>query len=508
VAPPTLPTPTPHVLPAPVLPTLTCVRCGVAFDDAPSLRAHFRALHAVTRPSEDGGDDGDSGSEGSDEEGESDGDGDDGGGSDGADGEGKADGGIGGGAGGDVSRRRVGPLVAVRVAETGAVGYVYRAVLESSGDAAAVEYAGDRHATAVAVLPAATLLAPGERWVVLMFASGFFEAALFQMSPAAADLPAAASGGGAGGRRAAGGAGAGAGGGWPQTLMHKRHHRYTTRRKQGGSQSAHDAARGSAAQSVGAQLRRAGEVHLWGDIAGVVGDAAWRPAIAACRRIWIACPKAARPKLYDGVTLVKGDPRIAFLPLMTGRPSLAEASRAAETMATMWPAPPPPPVVAAAPPTSVATVASPSAAVAVAVPRTRPSPAAAVTVSSSPAAAAAAAASPTAGASRPSPAAAGGHGSKATKSAKRRGKGPGGARKAGNGGGGGGGVEAAAVEEAGGDSDEELLFADAMARAAIERDAHATAATEAALPPEAAAGGEAAPPGRATRLRGPPPARG
>jgi hypothetical protein len=322
---------------APVVkPTTVCVRCGMALDTAADLRQHWKRLHAhpasvnPSGPSRTGvGSDAVSSTVAAvisvddvedDEDSESE---------TGAlsasehDDEGSDD---------DVphltwdkSLLPSGPMVPVCV--NGHTGFVYKALLASSGDPSAAEYAENRFRRNLLCKDMSLLLNPGETWASLMFQSGFFAAAVFQLSPTDCQLRE--------GellsriekvKQQA----------WPRALLHKRCHRYTTRKKQGGSQSAHDAARGSAANSIGAQLRRAGEVHLQEDIMELLSDPLWVSMLTGCRRIFLACPRTARAKLFEAPTLKRDDPRLVFVPIATGRPSLAENTRICETMASFW----------------------------------------------------------------------------------------------------------------------------------------------------------------------------
>jgi hypothetical protein len=140
---------------------------------------------------------------------------------------------------------------------------------------------------------------------------------------------------------------------FPRCLLHKRFHRYTTRRKQGGSQSAHDA-KGKAANSVGAQMRRAGEQHLKQDIADLLTSRQWQPLIDASRRVVVACPTAMRAQLFQTDVLERRDPRVLVVPFMVGRPALLETQRIATALATVLPVAPLPPAAVAAPSASSA----------------------------------------------------------------------------------------------------------------------------------------------------------
>jgi hypothetical protein len=203
--------------------------------------------------------------------------------------------------------------------------WLYRAMLRTSGNSALAAAVDDAFEDAPLTCSPSDVWAAGETMAILLLQSGFFAAAVFRLVPRKGLL---------GGSEAEAGLAV-----EPQAVLHKRFHRYTTRRKQGGSQSAHDASRGGPAKSAGAQLRRAGEVHLQEDINGLLGDeTAWAPALRGCRRIFFAAPRRGGQTLWDGRTLVKGDPRLHRVPMMTARPSLAEAVRIAETLVALRPA--------------------------------------------------------------------------------------------------------------------------------------------------------------------------
>ncbi|RYG42857.1 hypothetical protein EON68_01260, partial [archaeon] len=330
-----------------VHPTLTCTRCAVHFDSATALRRHYRDVHVAGAATAAGGM---PAAASSDESGAS-----------ASSPDSDADRGVhevevmvvseeGSGEEGVITRggRRInaaspaashlapdgsgayaantqagarlvpGGHVIVQLTDTEQQVCVYRALVQCAGDAELARAAADRLRTTPLTCASRALLQAGEQWAVFLLQSGYFAAAVFEVAPlATADASTRA-----------------AAASWPRALLHKRCHRYTTRRKQGGSQSAHDAARGSAANSAGAQLRRAGEVQLAEDIAAVLSAPEWAAAIRACRRIVIGAPKTMRVQLYDGKTLHKDDARIIFPPFMTARPSFAEAARVVERLAS------------------------------------------------------------------------------------------------------------------------------------------------------------------------------
>ena len=288
----------------PVHPGLTCHRCALDFEDASAFRAHFRTHHHV-RP-----DSSIESSSSSSESGEQ------------TDYEDTALPGIAvleDNNYDELTTTAYSALMPVLVAagSNGSMrGAVYRALLITCGDASLAEAASIRSQRALGI-PLSALCLPGEKWGVIMFQSGYFVCAVYQICPQQ-------------------GVNENSSPTWPKALLHKRFARYTTRRKQGGSQSAHDASRGTTAKSVGAQLRRAGELKLQQDIAQLLADPEWSVALGSCRRLFIAAPRTAGPTLYDGRTLVRGDIRISRVPFMTGRPTLLETQRIVAALATLY----------------------------------------------------------------------------------------------------------------------------------------------------------------------------
>lgn len=107
-------------------------------------------------------------------------------------------------------------------------------------------------------------------------------------------------------------------------LHHTTSTRYTVRKGQGKAQSAQDGQRRP--KSMGAQLRRQGEVQLQEDVAAALHE--WRDSIQGAALIFISVPKTMKKSLFgaDGgnggeMLLRKEDPRIRRVPLDLGRPS-------------------------------------------------------------------------------------------------------------------------------------------------------------------------------------------
>uniref|UniRef100_A0A7S4JVM2 VLRF1 domain-containing protein n=1 Tax=Odontella aurita TaxID=265563 RepID=A0A7S4JVM2_9STRA len=108
---------------------------------------------------------------------------------------------------------------------------------------------------------------------------------------------------------------------------------YTVRRGQGGAQSSMDSSKGKA-KSIGAQLRRAGEIKLREDIkSSLLG---WRSHIDEAAIILLSCPKTMRKSLHEDAEVrkffPKDDERIRKVPLAVGRPSFESACAVNEVM--------------------------------------------------------------------------------------------------------------------------------------------------------------------------------
>ena len=105
-------------------------------------------------------------------------------------------------------------------------------------------------------------------------------------------------------------------------VVHTTRQRYTVRRGQGKAQSSQDNA-GAAPKSMGAQLRRRGELQLQKDIADTIHE--WKDYIQTAALIFVACPKTMRRQLMVE-SLRADDRRIRRVPLDMGRPSFEAVS--------------------------------------------------------------------------------------------------------------------------------------------------------------------------------------
>jgi hypothetical protein len=107
-------------------------------------------------------------------------------------------------------------------------------------------------------------------------------------------------------------------------ITHRTLQRYTVRKGQGKAQSAQDG--NSRAQSMGSQLRRAGEISLREDCTKTLLD--WKEHMEKASLILISCPKTMKKGLFEGLEEVmrRGDSRIRRVPIDTGRPTFEGVS--------------------------------------------------------------------------------------------------------------------------------------------------------------------------------------
>lgn len=110
-------------------------------------------------------------------------------------------------------------------------------------------------------------------------------------------------------------------------LDHRTSARYTVRRGQGKAQSAQDGNR--KAQSMGAQLRRHGEVQLLVDVKAALTD--WKAHISKCSVILLAVAKPMLKDLYE-CGIDRHDARLRRIPLDLGRPSFEAIGIALESL--------------------------------------------------------------------------------------------------------------------------------------------------------------------------------
>jgi hypothetical protein len=105
---------------------------------------------------------------------------------------------------------------------------------------------------------------------------------------------------------------------------HRTLQRYTVRKGQGKAQSAQDGNR--KAQSMGSQLRRAGEISLREDVTKTLLD--WKEHMEKASLVLISCPKTMKKGLFEGLeeVLRRDDSRIRRVPIDTGRPTFEGVS--------------------------------------------------------------------------------------------------------------------------------------------------------------------------------------
>ncbi len=108
-----------------------------------------------------------------------------------------------------------------------------------------------------------------------------------------------------------------------ECVVHTTRQRYTVRKGQGKAQSSQDNA-GAAPKSMGAQLRRHGEMQLQEDIAQTLKR--WKLYLETAALILISAPKTMKRQLFVESSLQADDRRIRRVPLDMGRPSFEAVS--------------------------------------------------------------------------------------------------------------------------------------------------------------------------------------
>ncbi|KAK6101044.1 hypothetical protein QQG55_3075 [Brugia pahangi] len=110
-------------------------------------------------------------------------------------------------------------------------------------------------------------------------------------------------------------------------LVNKSFHRYVIRAKQGTSQSVSDA-RGSAAKSAGASVRRYNEKALKEEIQCLLAN--WSKLLEQSPLIFVRCPMSLRHVFFEetkNFKLQKDDERLRTIPFETRRPTVDELQR-------------------------------------------------------------------------------------------------------------------------------------------------------------------------------------
>nr|XP_019832697.1 PREDICTED: ankyrin repeat and zinc finger domain-containing protein 1 isoform X2 [Bos indicus] len=121
-----------------------------------------------------------------------------------------------------------------------------------------------------------------------------------------------------------------------EVLTHKTFHRYTVRAKRGTAQGLRDA-RGAAAHSAGASLRRYNEAALYKDVRDLLAGPAWAKALEEAGTILLRAPRSGRSLFFGGreAPLRRGDPRLWDIPLATRRPTFQELQRVVHKLTTL-----------------------------------------------------------------------------------------------------------------------------------------------------------------------------
>ncbi|XP_027369692.1 ankyrin repeat and zinc finger domain-containing protein 1 isoform X3 [Bos indicus x Bos taurus] len=121
-----------------------------------------------------------------------------------------------------------------------------------------------------------------------------------------------------------------------EVLTHKTFHRYTVRAKRGTAQGLRDA-RGAAAHSAGASLRRYNEAALYKDVRDLLAGPAWAKALEEAGTILLRAPRSGRSLFFGGreAPLCRGDPRLWDIPLATRRPTFQELQRVVHKLTTL-----------------------------------------------------------------------------------------------------------------------------------------------------------------------------
>ncbi|XP_055253925.1 ankyrin repeat and zinc finger domain-containing protein 1 isoform X1 [Moschus berezovskii] len=122
-----------------------------------------------------------------------------------------------------------------------------------------------------------------------------------------------------------------------EVLTHKTFHRYTVRAKRGTAQGLRDA-RGAAAHSAGASLRRYNEAALYKEVRDLLAGPDWAKALEEAGTILLRAPRSGRSLFFGGreAPLHRGDPRLWDIPLATRRPTFRELQRVLHKLTTLY----------------------------------------------------------------------------------------------------------------------------------------------------------------------------
>ncbi|KAI4574707.1 hypothetical protein MJT46_003986 [Ovis ammon polii x Ovis aries] len=122
-----------------------------------------------------------------------------------------------------------------------------------------------------------------------------------------------------------------------EVLTHKTFHRYTVRAKRGTAQGLRDA-RGAAAHSAGASLRRYNEAALYKEVRDLLAGPDWAKALEEAGTILLRAPRSSRSLFFGGreAPLRRGDPQLWDIPLATRRPTFQELQRVLHKLTTLY----------------------------------------------------------------------------------------------------------------------------------------------------------------------------
>ncbi|XP_068823317.1 tRNA endonuclease ANKZF1 isoform X3 [Capricornis sumatraensis] len=122
-----------------------------------------------------------------------------------------------------------------------------------------------------------------------------------------------------------------------EVLTHKTFHRYTVRAKRGTTQGLWDA-RGAAAHSAGASLRRYNEAALYKEVRDLLAGPYWAKALEEAGTILLRAPRSGRSLFFGGreAPLRRGDPRLWDIPLATRKPTFQELQRVLHKLTTLY----------------------------------------------------------------------------------------------------------------------------------------------------------------------------
>lgn len=127
-----------------------------------------------------------------------------------------------------------------------------------------------------------------------------------------------------------------------KVVAHKVFRRYTVRAKAGGSQSSHDN-KGMKAQSAGATMRRAGELHLREDVEGLLR--VWAQQLEQCSAILVSVPRVMRSYLFntgdggatnEALLNPRSDARIRSIPFMVAKVTHEECLSVYHKCSAVW----------------------------------------------------------------------------------------------------------------------------------------------------------------------------